>query len=176
MVHAGQQVRLVQPGHLLDVVLLFIAAHFFDQVLDALAPAGHHQAALGLVDLEVQVVAAVGHDDHQGHLQHIDRQQQQRALIHKASPVDDGGIHDAQQEVRHQVRQQQRQGHGEHDGLAFALSDVEAAVDLGHQDVDYHEGHRRDAQGAAGAQEKEIFQAEQAEKAGGAQQKGQQLH
>ena len=61
-------------------------------------------------------------------------------------------------------------------GLAFALSDVEAAVDLGHQDVDYHEGHRRDAQGAAGAQEKEIFQAEQAEKAGGAQQKGQQLH
>ena len=33
-----------------------------------------------------------------------------------------------------------------------------------------------DAQGAAGAQEKEIFQAEQAEKAGGAQQKGQQLH
>ena len=176
LVHAGQQVRLIQPGHLLDVILLLIAADLPDEVLDALPAAGHHQAALGLVDLEVQIVSAISHDDHQGYLQQIDRQQQQRPLIHEMASVDDGGIHDAQQKMRNQIRQQQHQGHGEHDGLALTFADVETAINLGHQHINHNEGHRSNAQGAAGPQQEEIFQAKQSKKTYAAQQKCQQLH
>jgi len=90
--------------------------------------------------------------------------------------MDDGGIHDAQQKMRNQIRQQQHQGHGEHDGLALTFADVETAINLGHQHINHNEGHRSNAQGAAGPQQEEVFQTKQSKKTYAAQQKCQQLH